>query len=1318
MDTGQPDAKQIKTARAPFAAMATTYFLGVFNDNFFKQAALLLAVGAGLASLQGSATMLFALPFILFSAWGGWLADRFTKRNVVIGVKLLELAAMAIGAYGIITLNWYCILAMVFLMALQSTLFSPALNGSIPELYPEHFVPTANAMLKVTTTSAVLAGTALAGIGLDQHWYELTIPFGRLLVAGAVLLIALLGIITSFGVARRTPTGVSRPFPWLGPIQSLKDVIGLKHDRPLLVAVLADGFFYFVASGSLLVINTLGLSELGLSRTATSMMSVALMAGVCLGSIVAARISRTCSWQRLLAPATACMGAGMLAPWAGSLLPESLRIAVTFGGLFAAGIAGGIFIIPVASFIQTRPAAADKGRIIGASNFVSFSAILGAGYLYSVAQPLGLPSVLLFGMGIICITIAPLFTLTARSQRRGRRGMVSRLALRGAASALSLLLRRRYQLTIKGLDHIERGDDERGIIFLPNHPALIDPVLVGTTLLQNGFAPRPVSDVHQARKPLVRHVLRAVNAIEIPDVGRDGRGVRQQTEAALRRAGEALNNGEHLLFYPAGRLYRSGREIVGGNSGTATILSHAPDARIVLVRTTGLWGSSFSWASGKPPALLRDVGRHLLRLVAGGFFFMPKRPVTIEFLEQADFPRHADKKSINTFLEQFYNEPNEPCTQVPYCRWRRAAGQVRAEGERAASPPDTASIDSTIKDQVMAKIAELAGVDAVRESDLVMADLGLDSLSALELAVWIEQTYGVAAEQTGDLTSVAHWIAAAGGQAGLTDTAASVPISRCWFAERGRQRLHPAAGENLAEIILNQAVAMADQPIVADRRSGVKTYRDLLTAVFVLLPQIKRLKDERIGIMLPASVASVIAWLSVMYSGKTPVMINWTVGERNLRHCLRTAKVSTIISASQLVGRLGRYGIDADRLAVDWFLLDRRAAAMSFTRKLTGVVQARFMPRRLATTPISETAVILFTSGSEAAPKAVPLSHRNIMANLADFAEAITFTLGDRLLGMLPPFHSLGFSGTQVMPLCLGLPTAYQPDPTQGAQIAAMVDDFAITVTVGTPTFIKNMMRAAAPGALTSLRLVFTGAEACPADVYRQFQHHCPNAVLCEGYGITECSPLVSINDPEHPRPGTIGRVLPSMETLIVHPETHQVQAPGERGMLLVAGPNVFAGYGGGNASSPFIYLLGKQWYKTGDLVVEEDGVLVFAGRLKRFVKKAGEMISLPAIEALLGDHFADRCSDGPCLAVESAGDGAHPELVLFTTFDVELDEINRAIRIGGLSSLHWISKVVRIDELPLLGTGKIDYKALQRKVAQDVPAVHDISADYTKLRN
>ncbi|HHB76027.1 MAG TPA: MFS transporter, partial [Desulfobulbus sp.] len=199
--------QEIKQARKRFIAMAVTYFLGVFNDNFFKQAVLLLAVSAGLSGLQGRATELFSLPFILFSAWGGWLADRFTKKRVVIGVKFLELAAMLIGAYGIVTMNWTCVLAMVFLMGLQSTLFGPALNGSIPELYPPEYVTTANSVLKLVTTIAILSGMALAGFALDLHLLQTRIPFGVLVVATGVVGIALLGVLASFGVYSRPASG-------------------------------------------------------------------------------------------------------------------------------------------------------------------------------------------------------------------------------------------------------------------------------------------------------------------------------------------------------------------------------------------------------------------------------------------------------------------------------------------------------------------------------------------------------------------------------------------------------------------------------------------------------------------------------------------------------------------------------------------------------------------------------------------------------------------------------------------------------------------------------------------------------------------------------------------------------------------------------------------------------------------------------------------------------------------------------------------------------------------------------------------------------
>ncbi len=155
---------QIKEGWVCFAAMAGTYFLGVFNDNFFKQAALLLAITVGMGHLQSVATMLFSLPFIPFSAYAGWFADRFSKEWVVISSKILELCAMLIGAYGILALNWNCVLAMVFIMSTQSTLFGPALNGSIPELFPREYVPPANAILKLVATLAILAGIAMSGI--------------------------------------------------------------------------------------------------------------------------------------------------------------------------------------------------------------------------------------------------------------------------------------------------------------------------------------------------------------------------------------------------------------------------------------------------------------------------------------------------------------------------------------------------------------------------------------------------------------------------------------------------------------------------------------------------------------------------------------------------------------------------------------------------------------------------------------------------------------------------------------------------------------------------------------------------------------------------------------------------------------------------------------------------------------------------------------------------------------------------------------------------------------------------------------------------
>ncbi|MFH2047423.1 MAG: MFS transporter [Pseudomonadota bacterium] len=408
---------RIKQGRSKFIAMASAYFLGAFNDNFFKQAAMLMAVVAGKSALQGKATILFSLPFILFSAYSGWMADRFSKRKVIIGAKLLELIAMLIGAYGIISVNWNCILAMIFIMGLQSAIFGPALNGSIPELYPEIYVGHANAVVKFVSTAAILAGISLAGIVLDKKGIFMGADLGQVLVAAVILTVALLGVLVSFGVNKREPVGTSVSFPFTGPFDSLLEFFAIRKDPELFLAILSDAFFYFLSLLAVLHINTFGLNQLGITRTMTSLLTVSLMIGICAGSFLAARIVAKKPWSSVLFPSSLGLGIGLILTFATPMMPESIRQIFLFLFLFITGACGGVFLIPVTSFIQIRPAPDAKGRIISVSNFCSFSAMLIAGQVFIFMDHLFSPSANIGVLGIFSVIAS--FCFLAIRKRKG-----------------------------------------------------------------------------------------------------------------------------------------------------------------------------------------------------------------------------------------------------------------------------------------------------------------------------------------------------------------------------------------------------------------------------------------------------------------------------------------------------------------------------------------------------------------------------------------------------------------------------------------------------------------------------------------------------------------------------------------------------------------------------------------------------------------------------------------------------------------------------------------------------------------------------------
>jgi long-chain-fatty-acid--[acyl-carrier-protein] ligase len=505
------------------------------------------------------------------------------------------------------------------------------------------------------------------------------------------------------------------------------------------------------------------------------------------------------------------------------------------------------------------------------------------------------------------------------------------------------------------------------------------------------------------------------------------------------------------------------------------------------------------------------------------------------------------------------------------------------------------------------------------------------------------------------------------------------------------------------EAFVRRALRHPADVAVADRLSGVLTYRQLLVAATLVSRQVRLFPGESVGIMLPASVAADLAYFALLLAGKLPVMLNWTLGPTNLRHAVERLSLHRIVTSRKLVDRLGVESPGAEFVYVEDLRgkISRGAAARAWAGSY-------LFPRRLlGGTPWprpEQPAVVLFTSGSESAPKAVPLSHANLIANVRASTRALQCTRRDRLLGFLPPFHSFGLMGTLVAPVITGVRVVHYPDPTHAAGLVRTAAAYQPTLLMTTPTFLGYMLACGTSEDLRSLRVVGTGAEKCPEAMFARAAELMPEAVILEGYGITECSPLVASNQVGRIKPGSVGMLARGVEACVVDPDTGRPLPTGARGMLLVRGPSVFHGYLHYGGPDPFTELDGQRWYVTGDLVQrDEEGFLFFCGRLKRFLKVGGEMVSLPALEEPLADRWPPT-EDGPQVAVEGIETPGGRKIVLFTTTAVSLREANALLFERGFRGVMRLDEVRQVAEIPVLGTGKTDYKALRQLLTATVP--------------
>ncbi len=464
--------------------------------------------------------------------------------------------------------------------------------------------------------------------------------------------------------------------------------------------------------------------------------------------------------------------------------------------------------------------------------------------------------------------------------------------------------------------------------------------------------------------------------------------------------------------------------------------------------------------------------------------------------------------------------------------------------------------------------------------------------------------------------------------------------------------------------------------------------------------------ERRVGIVLPPGVGGAIANLAVVLAGKVPVNLNFTSGRSAIESSIEQAGIHTIVTASAMKAKAGDFPW-TDR-TLD---LAEAIGACGKPAIFGWLVAVWTMPAPVVATllklPIKgdrEEAGLLFTSGSSGLPKGVVLSHRNVLANVMQMEETGMLSPNDTILASLPLFHSFGFTVTLWCALLNRMKVATVPSPLDARRIARVIGEEKATVHVGTPTFLRALMKKAEPGQLRSLRRVVSGAEKLPEDLSEAFRERFGVGVL-QGYGLTETSPVAAVNveDPATPkglagpqtgsRSGSVGRLLPGMSARIVSPDDGRELSLEEEGMLQLKGDNVFEGYL--NDAEKTGMAFAGDWFVTGDLArFDRDGFLKIEGRLSRFSKIGGEMVPHGRIEEAVVEAFEWEGSEEPAAAVTGVPDADKGEaLVLLCTRDISAGELRRRLSAIGLPNL-WIPRcVIPVPRIPLLGTGKLDLK-------------------------
>ena len=1266
---------------ASFQGLLWTQWLTAVNDNVFRW--FVIGVGKDQFTPENVGTLLvvgssfFIIPYILFASVAGWLADRFAKSKVIIGCKIAEIVIMGIGVWAVSMLGdpdpankvdpyFWVLLAAVFLMGAQSALFAPAKVGTIPELLDESTIAAGNGIFNLATLSATVIGMAMGGWLSDfTHRGQQQIGVALLVLVG----IAVVGTLISFAVRSLPAADQTAKFPYSLIGGTIRDIIYLVNTGPLFRVALGVVFFWSIAAFAQLNIDSFSEESGGLAESHRTPLLIAVTLGIGIGSVLAGVIS------------AGRIDLGLV-PWGAlgiavfafllALAPEDFINSQGFNGQFliaclilaGMGMGAGIFDVPLASYLQHNSPIENRGSILAATNCLAFTGIL-----------------LLFGVLLLL-------------RQPAHEGSLANLPTSMTSVGLNDEQRSRLKRLVD--DYLSQPD------FTNRQPQLIPfldkagPDIRTAALSELVYADAKARN-RQQKSVLLKDYTDSFpkeDAAEFPKQA-------WQIKKAMVQSGKQPLLSSRQIFFVMGLIAIPVFAYAGFRLGK-------PMVRLVF------------WLVFQVLYRIRIRGAENVPHDGGGIIvanhtswldgaimltLVPRIPRTI-----------AWSGNFNHWLLQ---------------KWADFCGVILISANPQSIRRSLMAAKEAIDSGELVGIFPEGGIS--RTGQVRTFRPGLTKIVDPEhpvsiIPVFFDETWGSIFSYKGG-TALLKFPNSFRRPLSIHFGKPIINPKSMFELQQSVQELSANAVENYIGKFRSPAAAFIKsckqkkfKSKIADSTNAEETGGTLLTRSLVLRRLLRKhvldQKETSIGILIPPSVGGTIVNLALALDKRIAINLNYSLSNDLINYCIEKAGIRHVLTTRNVMDKF------KFKLNCEVFYLDDLKEKVSGIDKAISAFQSFVVPSGLLARTLGlhrlqpdDVMTIVFTSGSTGVPKGVMLTQRNIMSNVEGIDHVASFRPSDTMVGILPFFHSMGYTATLWAPMACNLRGVYHFSPLDAKIVGKLVEKFAGTIIVATPTFLRSYMRRCTPEQFKTLDTVVAGAERLPTELCDEFEARF-GVRPAEGYGTTELSPITAVNIPPSRQPennfqidckeGTVGRPLPNVAAKTTDLETGEKLGPNEPGMLWIKGPNVMKGYLDMPEATAEVLVDG--WYKTGDVaLIDDDGFIKITGRISRFSKIGGEMVPHLKIEEVLSkllDQTPNDDSDDHLLvAVTAVPDPKKGErlIVLHTKVQKSVDQMQEALKSEGLPNIFipTADSFFEVESLPILGTGKLDLKGIKDLAAE-----------------